>query len=77
MMSAKNKHAIDLDPSKVNSTVWATQEEVLAALQISRQYLWIKIERGQFPRPVKWKTRIFFDESEINQWIAARLCNSK
>ena len=47
---------------------------VLARVPLSRSQLYIEMEQGRFPRPVKISERVNgWSESEIDAWIAAKV----
>ncbi|MBA3068130.1 MAG: AlpA family phage regulatory protein [Hyphomonas sp.] len=51
-----------------------TQTEVTRVVGLSRQELWRRRQRGQFPHPVKLGVRrIGYLKSEIEAWIAGRV----
>lgn len=47
--------------------------EVLERVGLGRTTVRERIKRGQFPKPVKMGTLDAWVESEINDWIAARI----
>jgi len=52
--------------------------EVQNRVPYSRSTIYAKIERGEFPKPHNLGARaVAFLESDIDEWIAARIANSR
>ena len=48
-------------------------EDVLRLVPFSRQYLYVLMDRGEFPRPLKIGVRrIAWRESDIESWISKK-----
>ncbi len=46
--------------------------DVLSLVPVSRATLYRVMERGDFPKPVRVGTRVFWDDQEINAWVQAQ-----
>jgi predicted DNA-binding transcriptional regulator AlpA len=46
--------------------------DVLSLVPVSRATLYRVMERGDFPKPVRVGTRVFWDDEEINAWVQAQ-----
>jgi prophage regulatory protein len=66
--NTKNQAEFTAEPDRLIS-IAGTQQ----LLSVSRSKLYLMLEAGEIPRPVKLGRRTFFSEREIQSWIQEKL----
>ncbi len=48
------------------------REQVMKRLRISATTLWIWQLRGEFPKPLKLKNRLYWKKEDITEWLKGK-----